>query len=80
MDRTVGGFQELQVPVLSFFGDVDWMDKSEAKKLGKVSVVAHAGHHMYLEQPQPLVDAIVSRDGENRRLSTGNFWKFQKTF
>lgn len=46
----------LSVPVHTIFGDHDWLNTQSglehARRLGNVSVISNAGHHLYMDQPQ----------------------------
>ncbi|KAH9943132.1 alpha/beta-hydrolase [Epithele typhae] len=60
----------LKIPVTFIYGDHDWMDPEGGKEsverlrqagngLGKMYIVPHAGHHVYLDNPKATNDLLV---------------------
>lgn len=66
----VDRIHELKIPVTFVYGDSDWMDpKGGAEAVenlrkagngqGKMYIVPHAGHHLYLDNPKATNDLLV---------------------
>ncbi|KAI0771944.1 alpha/beta-hydrolase [Trametes elegans] len=60
----------LKIPVTFVYGDQDWMDPEGGKEsverlrqagngLGRMYMIPHAGHHVYLDNPKAMNDLLV---------------------
>ncbi|KAI0637890.1 alpha/beta-hydrolase [Trametes polyzona] len=60
----------LKIPVTFVYGDHDWMDPEGGKEsverlrqagngLGKMYMIPHAGHHVYLDNPKAMNDLLI---------------------
>ncbi|CAD7939968.1 unnamed protein product [Amoebophrya sp. A120] len=47
------------VPLISFFGDDDWMDKQGASYLGDIGVISGCTHQMHMEYPRLVTRCIM---------------------
>eukprot|EP00744_Colponema_vietnamica_P009590 GILI01013622.1.p1 GENE.GILI01013622.1~~GILI01013622.1.p1 ORF type:complete len:326 (-),score=53.31 GILI01013622.1:183-1160(-) len=56
---------DLQVRTVFFYGSKDWMDKTAAvevsprMKSAEVVIISQAGHHLYFDNPEEFVSAIL---------------------
>ncbi|PIL36842.1 hypothetical protein GSI_00532 [Ganoderma sinense ZZ0214-1] len=66
VDRVAG----LKIPVTFVYGDHDWMDPEGGKEsverlrqagngFGRMYMIPHAGHHVYLDNPKAMNDLLV---------------------
>ncbi|CAD7946728.1 unnamed protein product [Amoebophrya sp. A25] len=50
---------DFKCPLISFYGDNDWMDRQGGAYIGDIGVIAGCTHHMHLEYPRLVTRCIM---------------------
>ena len=70
-----GSEQHGDIPVISFYGDADWMDRQGGAYIGDIGVIAGCTHHMHLEYPRLVTRCImyfVKHNVDNKEILEHN--------